>query len=243
MTLSYNKHIETNNDIFLASLISPKGELIYTKRIHFGFSSNIKSSYPLKFYFRKLKDSDNSIQEIQEEAYNFFLEGEKESIDHVESWKKSAEFWPTAIHVWGNNLQNNINGFEIQRDVYQLYRQIFDSNFDTDTLLSQLLDNCKEEKDVLVQVLNYDKIESTLRNRITTSKCNVNEYFFNYLIMGYNISQVPKLTLLKSENKFVISKHDKFSCEKIRDENSDYAKEVKLIKKLVPLNQRDKYLI
>ena len=47
--------------------------------------------------------------------------------------------------------------------------------------------------DYLVQLLNYDKVERLPRT-ITTSKVNIYEAFFNYLIMEFTISQIPRVS-------------------------------------------------
>ena len=42
-------------------------------------------------------------------------------------------------------------------------------------------------------MFGYSKIETTISRTITTSVDNTYEEFFNYLLMDFNIVQIPKL--------------------------------------------------
>ena len=57
-------------------------------------------------------------------------------------------------------------------------------------------------RDILVNLIGFDKIETTLPKTISTTKVNINEAFFNYLIMDYNIVSLPKLVYDSEKNDF-----------------------------------------
>lgn len=99
--------------------------------------------------------------------------------------------------------------------------------------------------DVLVMFIGFDKIERVVKNTITTSRLNINEVFFNYLIMEYNIKQIPKYVFDKEMNIFenMSINIDEFSYVNMSSKEKEYAKEIELIKKKVPLAERKTYFL
>ena len=109
----------------------------------------------------------------------------------------------------------------------------------SDLLLKKLLNN---KNDFLIQFVGFDKIETSLNKTITTSKLNINETFFNYLIMDFNIQRLPKIVIdyqNKQLKKITSSKFDLISnsCKE-----NEYAEEISLIKKYIPTKDRIKYM-
>ena len=94
--------------------------------------------------------------------------------------------------------------------------------------------------DILIQLIGFDKIETQLSKTITTSKINVCEEFFNYMIMGYDVVQIPKVVFNAENNSFNIIRTNEFTGYSMERE---YEEEIKLIKKLVPYSEREKYFI
>ena len=47
-------------------------------------------------------------------------------------------------------------------------------------------------KSILVQACNYDSVERQLYRTITTSKFNIYETFYDYILHDYKIFQIPK---------------------------------------------------
>ena len=54
-------------------------------------------------------------------------------------------------------------------------------------------------------MFGYSKIETTISRTITTSIDNIYEEFFNYLLMDFNIVQIPKLMYDEKNNDFIFS--------------------------------------
>lgn len=59
-------------------------------------------------------------------------------------------------------------------------------------------------KYVLVQACNYDSIESQRYRTITTSKFNIYETFYDYILHDYQIFQIPKKFMIKTYNNILI---------------------------------------
>ena len=93
-------------------------------------------------------------------------------------------------------------------------------------------------KEILVQACNYDSIESQLPKTITTSKFNVNEAFYDWLLMDYTVCQIPKKIYSEDEEKYVDWEQPDFLKT---DKELRLGEEIQAIKKLVPLNQRNRY--
>ena len=117
----------------------------------------------------------------------------------------------------------------------------------------QIIDFCREElkykcnfltsktfmQDFAVQTIGIDKIETQTLKIITTTKSNLYEFYFNYLIMGYDIVKIPKIIYNQKTNTFEIKQESLITT--YQDEK--YKQEIQLIKKKVPLEQRNKYFI
>jgi len=140
----------------------------------------------------------------------------------------------------------NVTSFEIAR-VYGLGN--------TRNLLALL-------KDICIEYLGYDSIEKIspngeyldfkdysksdikyyLRPRtIMTSHSDINVRFFNYLLMDYKITQV--LGYKYNSSKGIFERDCELSYLMNSSKDSEYAEEIKNIKKLVPIKEREKYFI
>lgn len=91
--------------------------------------------------------------------------------------------------------------------------------------------------DFFVMGAGLDKIETSRRRTISTSKLNIYETYFNYMIMGYSIVRLPKIvvqdqSLKLEEPSFITSLEEKI-----------YEQEISLIKQKVRYEDRHKYFI
>ena len=100
------------------------------------------------------------------------------------------------------------------------------------------LDKLNIIKSILIQYGNIDSIESSMHNTILTSKFNVYEYFYNYLLMDYDIIILPKKTFDRNHQIFVDYEQNKFlkSDKEIRLKD-----EIQSIRKLVKIGDRVNY--
>ena len=96
-------------------------------------------------------------------------------------------------------------------------------------------------QDFAVQSIGFDKIESQLTKTITTTKLNPYEYYFNYILMDYNIVSLPRIDFNTNTQLFEEVIPNSYGITSHIEE--EYIKELKLIRKSVPLNNRDKYFI
>ena len=93
-------------------------------------------------------------------------------------------------------------------------------------------------KDVLVMACNYDSVESTLYRTITTSKFNIYETFYDYILHDYKIYQIPKQVYDEKQGKYVNWSLPDYM---ISDKELRLKMELESICKTVPLEKRDKY--
>lgn len=91
--------------------------------------------------------------------------------------------------------------------------------------------------DILVQLIGLDKIETRLRKTITTTKANIYEEFYNLILLGYDIVQLPKLICYNEQLRWI--KAREFMTTGI---DRECEQELKLIKKNVPYDQWYKFL-
>lgn len=90
----------------------------------------------------------------------------------------------------------------------------------------------------MVQACNYDAIESQLYRVITTSKFNIYETFYDYILHDYKIFQIPKKVYDESLEKYVDYKQSEFL---VSDKELRLKDELESICRCVPLEKRDRY--
>lgn len=145
------------------------------------------------------------------------------------------------------NINREFKGCELSdRELNQLYY------LETvETLLSYL-------KDICVQYLGYDSLEMVQPNStrivlpkkyddfdflgtpriITSTYPNINERYFNYFLMDWEIYRVPRY-LYDSETGLYTKRVLSMFYQSTKEE--ELAQEIQSIKKLVPLQERPKY--
>lgn len=92
-------------------------------------------------------------------------------------------------------------------------------------------------RDYLVQLFNYDYVEKIYKT-ITTSKKNIYEIFFNYLLMEFNIRQISSVGFNPNINDFGYIEPN---CYIEIGTEREYKEEIELIKKYIPYYERYKY--
>ena len=91
-------------------------------------------------------------------------------------------------------------------------------------------------KDTLVQYLGYASVETQTPRTITTTCINVNERFYNYKLMDFQIVQLPRMIYEPSTKTY---KSMPFVYQTEKEEILE--KEINSIKKLVKREERYKY--
>lgn len=89
--------------------------------------------------------------------------------------------------------------------------------------------NKESMQDFAVLSIGVDKIETMFPKTITTTKLNPHEYYFNYLLMDYDIIQLPRVIFDEQDNIFRTIVPNDYSMASHYDEL--YKKEIELIKK------------
>lgn len=93
-------------------------------------------------------------------------------------------------------------------------------------------------KSILIQSCNIDSVESQWPRTIQTSKFNSNEYFYNYLLMDWEIQIVPKRVMNKNTQRFADYKLNPFM---ISDKEKRLKDEIISIKARYALEDREQF--
>lgn len=93
-------------------------------------------------------------------------------------------------------------------------------------------------KSVLVQACNYDSIESQRYRTITTSKFNIYEIFYDYILHDYQIFRIPKKIYDEQSEKYIDWQQNPFM---VSDKELRLKEELESICSIVPLGKRKKY--
>ena len=156
-------------------------------------------------------------------------------------------------------------------DLFEKYNKLYgtfvsNENSVVHDIQEQILKN--HFKDINVQYLGYDALETYSPNGepikpvsfklivedgptdfqktprvITSSVINPNERFFNYLIMGWKVHRLPRYRFNDETGMYSTEYLELYHDDKIQLEEQIYEKEIKKIKKLVPLEKRPSHFI
>lgn len=93
-------------------------------------------------------------------------------------------------------------------------------------------------KSVLIQACDVDSLECSMPRTIQTSKLNIYERFYNYLLMDYTIQRVPKKIYDPKLERFVDYNRSEFLMP---DSELRLKEEIEAIKKHVKIKDRPKF--
>lgn len=171
----------------------------------------------------------------------------KDMLENLYEWKNSLineEFYNCLQKEKVMKLQlvkYLINVYESERTIYDRKNKYFDMSYVTG--LPNPGEKCMWErnrllKDILVQACNYDALESQVYRGITTSKFNIYETFYDYLLHDYRIFQIPKKIFDEQEGRYV-----DYSMPEVMIPDSELRlkEEIEAIRKSVPLEKRRVY--
>lgn len=137
----------------------------------------------------------------------------------LEEYIKNKEY---LSDIFTQSIYNNI---VIKKHILK----ILDKSNNPLELLNNIKPLISRIDDYFVQTLNYDKFNGITKN-IVTSKQNYSEYFYNYLLMDFNVDVVPK-NIYSLDNSSITSYTRIKSYDK-------YEEEIKQIKKTIPREKR-----
>ncbi len=129
-----------------------------------------------------------------------------------------------------------INIFSIREKIKEnniLNDSLYSNAFTLDRYLNNIV------SDFLVSYVGLDKIETSVNKTISTTKRNICETFFNYLILDYTIVKINKLLFDANDNS--VHYENKYGFD--YGTEREFHKEIELIRKLVPYEERFKYFI
>lgn len=93
-------------------------------------------------------------------------------------------------------------------------------------------------KSILVQACDVDSLELAIPKTILTSKFNIYETFYNYLLNDYKIQVVPKKVYDSKEQRFINFKLNEFL---VPDSELRLKDEIEAIRKRVPREERSRF--
>lgn len=133
-----------------------------------------------------------------------------------------------------------INVYRSKHGIWDLENEIVDFSQVTGILDTNrnLFGRDRLLKDILVQACNYDAIESQLYRTITTSKFNIYETFYDYILHDYKIYQIPKKVYDVQSEKYINWEQNSFM---VADKELRLKEELESICSNVPLEERKAY--
>ncbi len=223
-----------------------KGEFLGSFAADNNYQVHIKRVAKLKRYLYELKINDlRNIDILFSEYYNLASDFTEINLEKIRS---------NLIGLIGGDIEVNTCFKELKEYVADLvnitsYRDkkilgvVIGSEPIIEVTNEFLKDLLKDKNDFLVQMVGFDKIETQMVRTLTTSKQNVNEAFFNYLIMEWQICQIPKFIIDQETRKIIKVIPSDFSISHNSGLEREFDKEIQLVKKFVPLSERSKYFL
>lgn len=133
-----------------------------------------------------------------------------EYLDILISWEKALTTRTYDVKLKEQKMRLYLVRYVI--NVYKSKHGIWDSKNEIVDFsqVTGILDTSRESfgrnrllKDILVQACNYDSIESQFYRTITTSKFNIYETFYDYILHDYKIYQIPKKVYDEQTEKYI----------------------------------------
>ncbi len=166
------------------------------------------------YFLYLLNHCNNSLEVLKNYPSSLVMNKKKIDIDLIKEYKEYDNFIVNSIVEAAKEINDNELSWHTQEEFME---------------------------DFAVQTIGFDKIESQWSKTITTTKMNKYEAYFNYIIMGYNIKQIPQVKFNENKKSFEILTTNDFGL--ITHEDEKYKKEAELILKKVPLKDRRNYFL
>jgi len=219
---NYKQPFDMSDDKNFIGFITPEGLLVGGDEFQAGHIANMPITL---FDFIEFKASSLT----NEELLNYLDEQRKKRMcNHKE-----------------NIIENPENGFDIEHELFSF--RIFDYFFKyykqfghlNSEFMKKYLDFDNQlYADYAVQLFGYDKVER-LPKTIATSRINIHEHFFNYLLMDFTIIQLPTVGFDDSIDDFNYIYPNPFIQSASEQEHEE---QLILIKRSIPLNERGIFL-
>lgn len=227
MYLPFHKEIANYNiygefdmyarDKFIGCIL-PNGELFECKKGQHGFGM---SRNELDFFFNRMLANWS-----QEEALDFLY---KQRDYYKNKMRSDDRLYMIFFVDWQINYAKNF--FDLDSEFMKKYVGLANIRLDNGDIASF---NCA---DFVVQLAHLDKVEK-LPLTITTSRVEIYEHFFNYLLMDFNVRQIPAVVFNEEKGDFCYYRPDELITLGTERELEE---EIKLIKKYIPLSERHNY--
>ena len=239
MTYYYDNYVENygkkedDNCWGKGTYITPKGTLFdvneYSEIAHAG-------GFVIPFYMRFINPDEDIIRDSTR----------KKQLQKLKRWKKellkeqNKEINSKAQQMRLDLVCYLINIYKSKYIIWDQENKYVDLSYATGIKkeTEDFIGRDRILKDVLVMACNYDSIESALYRTITTSKFNIYETFYDYILHDYKIYQIPKQIYDKKQGKYI---HWSLPDYMISDKELRLKMELESICKTVPLEERDKY--
>jgi hypothetical protein len=219
---NYKQPFDINDEKNFIGFITPEGLLLGGNEFQAAHIANMPMTL---FDFIEFKASSLTNKEL----LNYLDEQRKKSLD---SHKKKAKKYPLRNF----HIEHELFSFRIFDYFFKYYKQFGHLNSE---FMKKYLDFDNQlYADYAVQLFGYDKVER-LPKTITTSRINIYEHFFNYLLMDFTIVQLPAVGFDSSIGDFNYIYPNPFIQSASEQEHEE---QLMLIKRSTPLNERGIFL-
>lgn len=222
--IPYKYYRDESNSSKYYKLVNKKSTLDRLHSLHTSRVASIRKKY-----------MDNELVSNQEKM-------ELEMIKFFINCYSSDDFFKAfgrEIYILKEEEHNDIIINSGKYDKYMENENVLEFYLDYEYLKYKTQSLLSHFKDVVVQYLHYDSIETMLKNTVRTTAYNYNERFYNNSIMGdLNIVVVPRMVWNDVKKRY---EEDNILNYYYSDREDRTKKEVKAIKRLVSKDKINNY--
>lgn len=207
-------------------LLASNSELEYVTYDEMNFEENLRRNlyYIIKFK-KEVKSSYDVLSDHADELIHIAVDSPYQKYD-----------------LYSQDMYEILRGINDSKSfIYSSFYDLNKKNKNVQSDLANLLKKYSDRSmasDILVRFCGLDKIETQIDSSITTSRNNINEVYFNYLLMDYSIYKIGKIVYCSDKNEFSYLSVENFH---VMEKEEELGKEIEYIKKHVPYNERSKF--
>lgn len=216
--------------------INQDGSIVYEEHDH--FATNFKHKLMRKINFKPMfinQDTDEKFRKQLEadlNRYKIFARKEEIVIPHIWNYLYGAIPYNENYQAI-EEVKNILNGIIIaNKNFYLKLKELYDCTNDFNKFHSSITDILNSGIDIdtfLIMFFGLDKTTNCTYKKIITSDPNIYERFWNYILDGYSIEQIPRI-INDNGKLYVVNQRQSL-------EDKECEEELRLIKKEAKPNE------
>lgn len=192
----------TNSLLLLSNAIKNNGYIPSNSNFHKDIMEILKNEYVPWEYYKNYSNKIYSITTVITPEVELDIEKEKEILKQGYSDKNDYNNYPHPERIYQKNAITLVTGYLSAEAALANSLARLNKSKHKKEIIEKLFEITRREKsDILVRYSGFHKIESVLKNTITTSSLKGIENFKEYLDQGWNLHIIPGIVYDKTRDE------------------------------------------